>query len=515
MDLLARLGAQRIIATVAIASVTVVTMVALPSEPAQAATACSPGTTTTYVDKDANRISDGAGTAQDPHLIETAEQLIRLSKTSADWGKHFRQVADINLASCKWTPIGSSPRFSGSYDGDFHTISNFLVDIPSSPTTSDRFGLFGAVSGATVRDLVLQGTINAPGATSEVGGLIGKVEGVTTIENVKVNVDISANASTAGVGGIVGVVDDSRTRISYSVYQGSIAASLSVGAIFYKSAATVSNSYARATITTTASPNQSGGLLGSAAISGNQVVNSYAVTNAPYGLSGGVMGETGSTGSFWDKEAAPTTVAVRSAPTPTLAFGQTADEMKVFDTYSAKSWAIVEGWEAFSPTATPAQIWGICSGVNDNYPFLLWEYSSDPCPVSGSGFGSVSANSSSAHNSSPGIFLTVPGRPGDRVAGSAVTFGAYAVGRNAPYLLTLQPESNEVGQRILAQGAVTAGGHLERQVSIPVLTEGSYRVVLIGRGSRGELLTLTNVISVDRQGRLVSITPEAMQPRIR
>jgi outer membrane protein OmpA-like peptidoglycan-associated protein len=55
------------------------------------------------------------------------------------------------------------------------------------------------------------------------------------------------------------------------------------------------------------------------------------------------------------------------------------------------AWAIVQGWEAYN-FVTPSKRWGICSGVNDGYPFLLWEYATDPCPAtpppSNSGSGS-------------------------------------------------------------------------------------------------------------------------------
>jgi outer membrane protein OmpA-like peptidoglycan-associated protein len=72
--------------------------------------------------------------------------------------------------------------------------------------------------------------------------------------------------------------------------------------------------------------------------------------------------------------------------------------MKALATFSAgvNRWSIVDGWEPFSTTSTPAKIWGICSRVNDGYPFLLWEYTTDPCtvtpPPSDSGSGSSSGS---------------------------------------------------------------------------------------------------------------------------
>ena len=39
---------------------------------------------------------------------------------------------------------------------------------------------------------------------------------------------------------------------------------------------------------------------------------------------------------------------------------------------------MINGWEAYSASA-PVKTWGICAGVNDGYPFLLREYTVNPC----------------------------------------------------------------------------------------------------------------------------------------
>ena len=90
-------------------------------------------------------------------------------------------------------PIGnSSTKFSGTFDGKNHTISNFK-------TSGQYSGLFGYVNGATIQNLTVNVTNNA-GATSA-GGLVGAVNGPTTIRNCTVNGTISG---THQVGGFVG-----------------------------------------------------------------------------------------------------------------------------------------------------------------------------------------------------------------------------------------------------------------------------------------------------------------------
>ena len=98
-----------------------------------------------------------------------------------------------NATSEQSVPIGnSSTKFSGTFDGKNHTISNLK-------TSGQYSGLFGYVNGATIQNLTVNVTNNA-GATSA-GGLVGAVNGTTTIRNCTVNGTISG---THQVGGFVG-----------------------------------------------------------------------------------------------------------------------------------------------------------------------------------------------------------------------------------------------------------------------------------------------------------------------
>ena len=98
-----------------------------------------------------------------------------------------------NATSEQSVPIGnSSTKFSGTFDGKNHTISNFK-------TSGQYSGLFGYVNGARIQNLTVNVTNNA-GATSA-AGLVGAVNGTTTIRNCTVNGTISG---THQVGGFVG-----------------------------------------------------------------------------------------------------------------------------------------------------------------------------------------------------------------------------------------------------------------------------------------------------------------------
>ncbi len=53
-------------------------------------------------------------------------------------------------------------------------------------------------------------------------------------------------------------------------------------------------------------------------------------------------------------------------------------QMTSTSAYENQGWPIVIGYTAFDQGRAE---WGLCWGFNDGYPFLLWEYSSDPCPA--------------------------------------------------------------------------------------------------------------------------------------
>ena len=89
----------------------------------------------------------GTGTADDPFVIQNAEQLkafrnnVNAGNTFA--GKTIKLTRDINLKNEEWTPIGTNEHpFSGSFDGQNHTVSNLKITNAGSYN-----GLFGKVVG--------------------------------------------------------------------------------------------------------------------------------------------------------------------------------------------------------------------------------------------------------------------------------------------------------------------------------------------------------------------------------
>jgi hypothetical protein len=146
----------------------------------------------------------GSGTPDDPYLIFTAEQLNAVGAQPGDWDKHFRLMADIDLSGYRQSEfhrIGTPEhgRFTGTFDGNYRTISNFQWS-----REWDRYvGLFGIVEGeqAVVKNVTL---VN-PSVTSDIGAYVGALVGVVrtaTISNCHVRGGTVSGENC--VGGLVG-----------------------------------------------------------------------------------------------------------------------------------------------------------------------------------------------------------------------------------------------------------------------------------------------------------------------
>ena len=164
----------------------------------------------------ATLFAGGTGTAEDPWQISTAEQLYRIHD---DLTAHYILIADIDLSAYEnWTPIGAfqslsdAPEdaevphpdyaFTGTFNGDGHTISNLTVssDAPMGA------GLFGCAAGtengaAYIRNFTLK-DVNVSGFYL-VGGAVGLQFMNCPVSDIHL---VGENTLTGmqGIGGIVG-----------------------------------------------------------------------------------------------------------------------------------------------------------------------------------------------------------------------------------------------------------------------------------------------------------------------
>jgi len=131
----------------------------------------------------------GSGTAEDPYLVYTAEQMNTIGTEPNDWDKHFKLMADIDLSGYTGTDFniignGLLPAFTGVFDGNDHTISNFTYSSTGEPC----IGIFGYIDGpdARISNLDLIDPSVEGGTGAGVGSLAGWID-LGTITNCHVS----------------------------------------------------------------------------------------------------------------------------------------------------------------------------------------------------------------------------------------------------------------------------------------------------------------------------------------
>ena len=142
------------------------------------------------------------------YTIENANQLADLARRVNDYnsfeGKIIKLANDIDLGGIDWTPIGSKVNyFKGEFDGGGHKITGLKI---ANNKSNGYEGLFGAVSGATIKNLRLVDIdIKVSGneaASDYVGGLLGLGLESTKIENCSSSGIIISDGMF--IGGLVG-----------------------------------------------------------------------------------------------------------------------------------------------------------------------------------------------------------------------------------------------------------------------------------------------------------------------
>lgn len=149
---------------------------------------------------------------EDPCVITTIAQLLEIDDSADNLTKNFELGADLDLGgTANWDPIASSAApFKGTLDGKGHTISGLTINT-GGIGTSWR-GLFASSNNATFRNIgLLDVSIDAADG-DYVGGLVGDSTS-TTFENVYATGSISAGTK---VGGIAGYALHGDFRYSYS-----------------------------------------------------------------------------------------------------------------------------------------------------------------------------------------------------------------------------------------------------------------------------------------------------------
>lgn len=446
--------------------------------------------------------------------ISRHDQLIYLSENfesavtgvtgiTNDWREQdFVLTQSVNLDGCNFTPIGGDPvddaAFTGTFDGQGNSILGFVSD------GNGYRGLFGVTDGDSddyveISHLNLAATIESS-TTNGAGALVGYAI-ATKISQVSA----SGTASSTGnnVGGLVGELR--RSTISHSTVGVHISTSSgrSIGGMIGSSSATttISNSYALGNV----SGEDAGGVVGVVVGSKITLVNTYAAGSVTgSGSLGGLVGklEGSSTltaqNSFWDITSTGRTTSASGEGT-----GKTSVEMTTASTFSA--WNGGNGLVSWAPfDASTDTIWGMCSSVNEGYPYLLWEQSTNPCGTGDSG-DSFSADSATITEraSSAGIHFDTGIEVGDQYSGTLILAEGEGLARGQAFRVTLNP-----GGTVLASGTASRLGYFSTTTTLPVgLTPGTYTLSLTSKDPAGNPLVLTERFGVNSSGLFTAPAP--------
>ncbi len=175
--------------------------------------------------------SGGTGTAEDPYLIGTPEDLHWMAQ--ADSGSYFKFIADIDMkGDSSWVPLVSKGKnlFWGHIDGDYHVIKNLYIK-----GTSDKTAFIKAMGNpsSVVRLGFDSLTVEAPN-NNQVAGIAGECFNPNRtisecfITNGKIN-----GGNT--VGGLAGFCWSYRNNIRDNYFDGIVSGKERVGGLFPRS----------------------------------------------------------------------------------------------------------------------------------------------------------------------------------------------------------------------------------------------------------------------------------------
>lgn len=148
--------------------------------------------------------------------ISTASELFWFSRIAIGTPSvKAKLTADIDYTAYPKGFIGlNSNKYAGTFDGQEHTVTlNINNDIQGT-------GLFGVINGATIKNLVIDGNIEA--SAKWIGGICGLSFGNCTIENIVVKAAIKFTGSgDATLGGLIGDIE-AASNVKNCAFYGSV-----------------------------------------------------------------------------------------------------------------------------------------------------------------------------------------------------------------------------------------------------------------------------------------------------
>lgn len=363
----------------------------------------------------------GGGTEADPYIISTAAEMNDIGNNPNDFGSYFLLTADIDLGGYTGTSfniIGTPPNspFTGIFDGNGHTISNFSY----TATEQNYTGLFRYVDepNAEIKNLGLIDPNVDAGKGIAVGSLVGLFVQGTIWGCYSINCSVAGEERVSGLAGwnLWGTVHD-----CYAI--GAAEGNYDVGGLIGSNNGNILNSYAKvvvsgrggccsggfvgfnnddgyiskcyATGSVIGISNAVGGFVGS---NYGSIFNSYATGNADGNmvvggfigsswegtitacystgavdgndLTGGLTGfhqNSSYTKCFWDMDINPDVNGIGNTTDPNV-IGESTVNMQTASTFTNAGWDFVDEIDN-----GVQDIWRLCN-EGAEYPQLNWQF---------------------------------------------------------------------------------------------------------------------------------------------
>lgn len=303
--------------------------------------------------------SGGTGEPNNPYLIATPDDLNSIGLDPNDWDKHFKMIADINMAGItgdQFNIIGSSyPEvFAGVFDGNGHCILNFTYET----NTGNNIGLFGYTYGLDCEIMNL--SFENPNVSALTSDNVGVLVGYNYARISDCSVTGSVIQARNCVGGLVGISQRDLYRCHGNAL---VIGDLYVGGLIGQFVfASIYDSYSQGTCR---GDNYVGGLAGF--VNGPEMSNCYSVAVVDgNSVVGSLVGQSDGIEyheCFFNELVNPDVNAVGgwAGPEPVIT-GKTTAEMQMRSTFADAGWDMVNVWDI---------------GENQTYPFLRTHLPSD------------------------------------------------------------------------------------------------------------------------------------------
>ncbi len=179
----------------------------------------------------------GSGSESDPYLIQSAQDLARLSYMVYSGSgsvtntyyyyqdKYFKQTANIDLSAYYWQPIGcvylqgtttlNQHYFSGNYDGGGYTVSGIFTKAGTTDSYSYQ-GLFGYIFGRSTSNPLIIKNIGVVNSYIQGHDYIGGIAGAIYTAKISNCYNTSNVTGASIIGGIVGTYEYSTITNCYN-----------------------------------------------------------------------------------------------------------------------------------------------------------------------------------------------------------------------------------------------------------------------------------------------------------